>query len=77
MSLLKIAVENIPPSQRLEFGNSAKCLLLFVFYSCLSCPLVALLKVTYAENSHFVLSCRYYKAFIVNRLCGVTGWLSG
>ena len=28
------------------------------------CPFVALLKATYAENSHIVLSCRYYKAFI-------------
>ena len=29
------------------------------------CPLVALLKVKYAENSHIGLSCRHYKAFCV------------
>ena len=35
------------------------------------CPFVALLKATYAENSHIVLSSRYLKkkSFIVNLLC--------
>ena len=33
------------------------------------CPFVALLKATFSENSHFVLSCRYIKAVIVNLLC--------
>ena len=33
------------------------------------CPFVALLKATYVENSHIVLSCRYEKVFMFNLLC--------
>ena len=42
-------------------------------YSCACfiflCPFVALLKATYAENSHIVLCCQHQKAFMVNLLC--------
>ena len=38
----------------------------FVFYIC---PFVALSKAMYADNSHIVLSSRYYNAFIFNLLC--------
>ena len=36
------------------------------------CPFVALYAATYAENSHIVLSCRYYKALVFNLLCVLT-----
>ena len=33
------------------------------------CPFVALVKATYAENSHIAVSCRFQNAFIFNVLC--------
>ena len=53
MSLLKIAVEKFPPSQRSSLERDIQLrFLLFVFYVYLS--VVALLKGMHAENSHIV-----------------------
>ena len=66
MLLLKIAVEKLSPSQR----SSLDIQLSFFSFLCFItvCLIVALLKATYAENVHIVLSNRYQKVFIFNLL---------
>ena len=76
MSLLKIAVEKFDPSQRssLEILCEGESFSTAIFNS--DIELNVRQRATYAENSHIVLSIRYYKAFIFNLLCVLISFLA-